>query len=158
MGILIFAELLAATVYMQAVALEDSRTCQVTRWKHLIGFLPAITLLIINPYRLRVVDYACILLFTLLFFLFAGIKVYGLADGFVLANLTLLFGGIGGLAGVGMVILIIIIASMSMLLCHAFQAVRKKQKVLINASGAFIPHLLTGYLAALSIMLHGMMQ
>jgi len=67
------------------------------------------------------------------------------ADGFVFANLSLLFGGIGGTVGIGAVILIAVIAAFSAFFCHNLKYLIKKKKIFQNAAGAFIPHILFGY-------------
>lgn len=136
---------LAVTVYLIVAAWEDYKTCEVTRWKHLIGGIPAILLLCnqIDQYSWR--ENAMILAFAFLFVLVGCVRVFGMADGYVLMILSLHFGSMGGLAGIGMVILIMIIAAFSFLICHVVECVVTHKKIR-NVAGALIPHIFVGYI------------
>ena len=87
--------IVAVTVYLIVAAVEDYKTCHVTRWKHFIGFIPAFLWFVINMKQLSMVGFAIILAFLLAFIGIGYAGIYGLADGFVFANLSLLFGGTG---------------------------------------------------------------
>ena len=71
-----------------------------------------------------------------------------MADGFVFAILTLLFGAVGGVAGVGIVIIIMIIAGFSFLLNHLVICMIKRKRLFQNVAAAFVPHILVGYIFA----------
>ena len=90
---------LAVTVYLTVAAWEDYKTCEVTRWKHLIGGIPAICLLGMKYGQYSWQEYAMILAFSLLFVLAGCLGAYGMADGYVFMILTLLFGSFQGLLG-----------------------------------------------------------
>lgn len=90
-------------------------------------------------------EYAIILAFSLLFVLISYIGVYGMADGDVLMILSLHFGSIGGLAGIGIVLLIMITAAFSFLVCHVVKCVVTHKKIR-NVAGALIPHIFVGYM------------
>ena len=138
--------IVVVTMYLIVAAIEDYKTCQVTRWKHLIGFIPAFLWFVINVKQLSMVDFAIVLAFLLTFIGIGYAGIYGLADGFVLANLSLLFGGTGGAAGIGMVILIMLVAGFSFFICHIWSRFIKKKKIFKNAAGPFIPHITVGYI------------
>ena len=146
---LFLISMVAVTVYLIVVAIEDHKTCEVTRWKHFIGFIPAFLWFVINVRQFLMVDLAIILAFLLAFICIGYVGIYGLADGFVFAILLLLFGGVGGITGIGVVILIMILACFSgmteMLLRKIVTAANFKQSRHI----AFIPHILTGYTAVM---------
>lgn len=139
---------LAVTAYLAVTAWEDYRTCEVTRWKHLWGSIPAICVIFLGIHNYSAVDYAGVLVFALLFIGIGYIGVYGVADGFVFANLTLFFGGIGGVIGIGIAIWIMIMAGVSFLINHLFTCMIKKKKLFQNIAAAFIPHIFVGYIAA----------
>ena len=141
--------IVAVTVYLIAAAIEDYKTCQVTRWKHLIGFIPAFLWFVINIRQLLIVDFAIILAFLLTFIGIGYAGIYGLADGFVLANLSLLFGGTGGAAGIGMVILIMILAFFSGMIEMLLRKMATLAAFRQNRHIAFVPHILTGYIAVM---------
>ena len=136
---------LAVTVYLIVTAWEDYKTCEVTRWKHLIGGIPAILLLCnqIDQYSWQ--ENAMILAFAFLFVLAGCVRVYGMADGYVLMILSLHFGSMGGLAGIGIVILIMITAAFSFLVCHVIKCVVTHKKIR-NVAGALLPHIFVGYM------------
>ena len=138
--------IVAVTVYLIAAAIEDYKTCQVTRWKHFIGFIPAFLWFVINIRQFLIVEFTIILAFLLTFIGIGYEGIYGLADGFVLANLSLLFGGTGGAAGIGMVILIMLVASFSFFICHVWSRFIKKESIFKNAAGPLIPHITVGYI------------
>ena len=115
----------------------------------LIGLIPAIFLSIAYIEERNWFDICMIVLFVLLC-LFIGMRgIYGMVDGFVLANLMLIFGGIGGTAGIGLVILIMILACLSgmteMLLRKIVTLVNFRQ----NRHIASVPHILNGYVSAM---------
>lgn len=71
-----------------------------------------------------------------------------MADGFVFANLTLFWGGIGGVAGVGMVILIMVIAGFSGMVEILVRRQVTMKNFRENGKIAFVPHILVGYIIA----------
>lgn len=150
--ILLITAITLFTLYMITTAVEDFKSCQVTRWKHLIGFGAALICLFLFFYKQTLMSLAFVLLFALLFIVFGLCRVYGLADGFVLANLTLLFGSMGGLSGVALVVFIVMTASISMLLNHMVYSIVKKKKRFTNRETAFVPHIFVGYLAVLVLL------
>ncbi len=137
---------------MVLAALEDYKSLEVTRWKHLIGLIPALLCLYVGSGKHPMADYVFILVFVVLFLAFGHIRIYGLADGFVLANLTLLFGSIGGVTGIGAVVVIMVLAAFSMVICHIGKAIVKKKGLLQNYAMAFVPHLCVGYVAVAIIL------
>ena len=148
-SILLLFIVVTMTIYLILTADEDSRSFEVTRNKHLIGFLPAGLSVLMYVKDRSLFDIGMIVLFVLLC-LFIGIKgIYGMADGFVFANLSLLFGGVGGTAGIGLVILIMILACFSgmteMLLRKMVSLAAFRQ----NRHIAFVPHILAGYIAVM---------
>jgi len=90
-----------------------------------------------------------IVLFALLCLVIGVMGIYGMADGFVFANLTLLFGGISGSAGVGMVILIMILACFSGLTEMLLRKMVTMAAFRQNKHIAFVPHILAGYMAVM---------
>ena len=86
-----------------------------------------------------------ILAFSFLFVLIGSLGAYGMADGYVFMILTLFWGSVGGLAGIGMVILIMIIAGFSFLIHHLVKCMVNKGKLFQNMAAALIPHILIGY-------------
>ena len=146
-SMLLIGSFVATATYLILAAVEDSQSFQVTRWKHLIGMIPALLLTLVYIGERSVLDMGMILLFVLLWVFLGRRKVYGMADGFVFVNLTVLFGSIGGVAGIGLVILILILACFSgmaeMLLRKMVTVAAFKRKKYI----AFVPHILTGYVA-----------
>ena len=146
-GILFWVCVLAVTVYLAVAAWEDYKTCEVTRWKHLIGGIPAIFLLCTRYHLYSWHENALILVYAMLFILAGRIGVYGMADGYVFMILTLFCGSIGGRAGIGAVILIMTVAGGSFLINHLAGCVAKKEKLFCNMASAFIPHILIGYVA-----------
>lgn len=152
-GIFLISSFIVITIYLILTAREDSRSYEVTRIKHLIGFIPAELVLLVYVNDRSLFDIGMIALFVLLC-LFIGVKgIYGMADGFVFANLTLAFGGVGGTAGIGLVILIMILACFSgmaeILLRKMVTLANFRQKKHI----AFIPHILTGYTAVMTALI-----
>ena len=136
---------LAVTVYLTVAAWEDYKTCEVTRWKHLIGGVPAIFLLCTKCGQYSWQEYAMILAFALLFVLAGCLGAYGMADGYVFMILTLFLGSMGGMAGIGVVILILITAGFSFLIHHLVKCMVKRRKLFQNMAAALIPHILIGY-------------
>lgn len=151
-SMLLIGSFVATATYLILVAVEDSKSFQVTRWKHLIGMIPALLLTLVYIGERSVLDMGMILLFVLLWMFFGKRKVYGMADGFVFVNLTILFGAIGGMAGIGLVILILILA------CFSGMAELFLRKMVTVASFqakkhiAFVPHILTGFLAVMAAL------
>lgn len=141
--------IVAVTVYLIVAAVEDYKTCQVTRWKHFIGLIPAFLWFVINIRQLLIVDFAIILAFLLAFIGIGYAGIYGLADGLVFANLSLLFGGTGGAAGIGMVILIMILAFFSGMIEMLLRKMVTLAAFRQNRHIAFVPHILTGYIAVM---------
>ena len=144
---LLLLSIMAVTVYLTVAAWEDYKTCEVTRWKHLIGGIPAILLLCTKYNQYSCQEYGMILAFSLLYVLAGYMGAYGMADGYVFMILTLHFGSIGGLAGIGIVILIMIMAAFSFLVCHVLKCVITHTRIR-NVSGAMIPHIFVGYMSA----------
>lgn len=143
----------AVTAYLVVTALEDHKSCTVTRWKHLIGGIPAILLYIVNFCQRSWEENAMILAFSVMYIIIGFVGVYGFADGLVLAVLTVFFGSIGGAIGSGAVLLIAIIASFSFLICHVIRNTMKGRKIFQNMAGAFVPHILVGYLGVCVVVL-----
>ena len=148
-SILLICCFVVMTIYLILTACEDSKSCQVTRFKHLIGFIPAVLSLLIYVKDQSLFDIGIIILFMLLCLLIGMKGIYGMADGFVFANLVLLFGGIGGTAGIGLVVLVMILACFSgmteMLLRKMVTLTNFKQ----NRHIAFVRHILTGYVSVM---------
>lgn len=148
-SILFVCSIITVTLYLILTAREDAGSFEVTRIKHLMGLIPALCVLLMNGRRLSLFNLGMIVLFALLCLVIGAMGIYGMADGFVFANLTLLFGGISGSAGVGMVILIMILACFSglteMLLRKMITLAAFRQ----NTHIAFVPHILAGYMAVM---------
>lgn len=144
-SILFIYSVLIITAYLILTAREDARSFEVTRIKHLIGFIPALCILLLNLKKLSMFDLGVIAMFVLLCLIIGVIGIYGMADGFVFANLTLLFGGIGGIAGVGLVVLIMILACFSGLIEILMQRMLTLVNIRKNKKIAFVPHILLGY-------------
>ena len=137
------------TLYLIWTAKEDARNLEVTRIKHLVGFIPAILMMIVNAGTYSWFDIGMIELFVLLC-LWMGMKgIYGMADGFVFANLVLLFGGIIGATGIGVVIFIMILACFSGMIEMFLRKLVTLANFRENRHIAFVPHILTGYLAVM---------
>lgn len=137
--------MVAVTMYLIVAAIEDYKTCEVTRWKHLLGFVPGFFYFVWNIGKFDWMDLIVVLGLTAIFVGAGVIGVYGLADGFVLANLTFMFGGIAGAMGAGMVVLIMVLASFSFLVYRCICG-RITLKRFVNDKGAaFIPHVAVGY-------------
>jgi hypothetical protein len=117
----------------------------VTRWKHLLGGIPAILMFFGNLSQYSWEQNAMILAFSVLYIIMGFVGVYGFADGLVLAVLTLFFGSVGGVTGSGAVLLIGIIASFSFLFDQIVKNIINKRKIFQNMTGPFIPHILMGY-------------
>ena len=144
---------LAVTVYLAVAAWEDYKTCMVSRWKHLLGTIPAIFLFFFNINRHGFEEIAIILAFSTLYIVLGFIGIYGLADGFVLANLTMFFGSIGGVVSSGVVLMIMVLAAFSFFICHVIKSIVTHKKILCKMSGALIPHLLAGYVVVMGIVI-----
>lgn len=139
---------LGVTAYLAVTAWEDYNTCEITRWKHLMGVVPAIILLCMRMNTLFGLELIIILVFIGLYVIAGYCGIYGVADGFVFAILTLLFGAVGGVAGIGIVIIIMIIAGFSFLLTHLVICMIEKKRLFQNVAAAFVPHILVGYVLA----------
>lgn len=137
---------LAVTAYLVVTAWEDFKTCEITRWKHLIGLIPTIILLCMRMNTFFRLELIIVLVFIVLYVIAGYCGIYGVADGFVFAILTLLFGAVGGVAGIGIVIIIMIIAGFSFLINHLVICMIKKKRVFQNVAAAFVPHILVGYI------------
>ena len=148
-SILLFCSLVVMTIYLIVTADEDAKSFEVTRLKHLIGFVPAELILLVYVKERSLFDIGMIALFVLLCLVMGMMRIYGMADGFVFTNMILLFGGVGGTAGIGLVILIMILACFSgmteMLLRKMVTMAGFRQ----NRHIAFVPHILTGYAAVM---------
>lgn len=148
-SILFACSILTMTLYLILTAREDARSFTVTRIKHLIGLIPALCILLMNGKQFSRFDMSVIVLFALLCLVIGVMGIYGMADGFVFANLTLLFGGISGSAGVGMVILIMILACFSGLTEMLLRKMVTMAAFRQNKHIAFVPHILAGYMAVM---------
>lgn len=137
---------LAVTVYLIVAAIEDGRDMEVTRGKHLIGLIPAVMVWLLYIGERDLFDVGIVALFIGLWMLCGWTKVYGMADGFVFSNLTLFWGGIGGAAGVGMVILIMVLAGFSGMVEILVRKLVTRNCFKENRKIAFVPHILVGYI------------
>lgn len=148
-NIIVLCSFATVTIYLILAAKEDSKSCEVTRWKHMIGFIPAALCMMVHITDRDLFDIGMFIMFVLLCLLFGAKGIYGMADGFVFANLTLLFGSMGGIAGIGLVILIMILSCFSGMI----EMLLRKQVTLAAFKGkgyiAFVPHILTGYTAVM---------
>jgi len=151
-GIIFIICVLAVTVYLIVAAIEDAKSMEVTRIKHLIGFIPAVVVWILCAEERNIGDIGIIILFIGLWILCGWIRVYGMADGFVFANLTLFWGGIGGVAGVGMVILIMVLAGFSGMIEILVRKLATMRNFKENRKIAFVPHILVGYVVVILLM------
>lgn len=137
------------TFYLIWTANEDAGSMEVTRIKHLTGFILAVLMMIVNAGTYSWFDFGIICIFVLLCLLMGMNRLYGMADGFVFANLVLLFGGISGATGIGVVILIMILASFSGMIEMLLRKMVTLADFRKNRQIAFVPHILTGYLAVM---------
>ena len=151
-GIILIICVLAVTVYLIVAAIEDAKSMEVTRGKHLIGFIPAVVVWILCARERNICDIGFIILFMVFWMICGWIRVYGMADGFVFANLTLFFGGIGGVAGIGMVILIMVLAGFSGMVEILVRKLATMKSVKENRKIAFVPHILLGYAIEIIIL------
>ena len=152
-GIIFVICVLAVTLYLIVAAIEDAKSMEVTRGKHLIGFMPAVVVWILCVGERNMCDIGIIILFIGLWMLCGWIRVYGMADGFVFANLTLFFGGIGGVSGVGMVILIMMMAGFSGMVEILVRILATIKNFKENRKIAFVPHILVGYVIVITYIL-----
>ena len=152
-SILFIGSVLIITAYLILAAREDARSFEVTRIKHLMGFIPALCILLMNGKMLSMFDLGVIAMFVLLCLIIGMIGIYGMADGFVFANLTVLFGGIGGSTGVGLVVLIMILACFSGLIEILMYRILTLVSIRKNKKIAFVPHILLGYGVVMIILL-----
>lgn len=148
-SILFVCSILTVTLYLILTAREDAGSFEVTRIKHLMGLIPAMCILLLNLKKLSMFDLGMTVLFVLLCLIIGVLGIYGMADGFVFANLTVLFGGIGGSAGVSMVILIMILACFSGLTEMLLRKMITWADLKRNSHIAFVPHILTGYVSVM---------
>lgn len=154
-GIIFIICVLAFTVYLIVAAIEDAKSMEVTRGKHLIGFIPAVVVWILCARERNIYDIGIIILFIGLWLLCGWIGVFGMADGFVFSNLTLFWGGIGGVAGVGMVILIMVLAGFSGMVEILVRKIATMKNFKENRKIAFVPHILVGYVVVITLILYG---
>lgn len=143
---------LAVTVYLTVTAWEDQKSCEVTRWKHLLGSIPAIIMYVMHIDRYDLWEYVLVLFFAVIYVAIGYMGVYGFADGILMCVLTIFFGSIGGIAGVGIVLLIMIFAAFSFLICHVAKSIINHNRIYLHMPGALIPHLFVGYIAVLCII------
>ena len=151
-GIFFIICALAVTVYLIVAAIEDAKNMEVTRGKHLIGFIPALATWLLCAEGRNIFDIGVVILLIGLWLLCGWIKVYGMADGFVFSNLTLFWGGVGGVTGVGMVILIMVLAGFSgmvEILARKLATIKSFQK---NRKIAFVPHIFVGYVVVIMVL------
>ena len=148
-SILLLFIVVTMSIYLILTAHEDSESCEVTRNKHLIGLLPAVLSILMYVKDRSLFDIGMIALFVLLCLLIGVKGIYGMADGFVFANLMLIFGGVGGTAGIGLVILIMILACFSGMTEMLLRKMVTLENFRQNRHIAFVPHILTGYVAVL---------
>jgi len=147
----------AVTVYLIVAAIEDAKSMEVTRGKHLIGLISAVVVWIMYAGERNIYDLGFITVFTGLWLLCGWIGIYGMADGFVFSNLTLSMGGIGGVAGVGMVILIMVLAGFSGMVEILVQKLVTMKNFKENRKIAFVPHIMMGYgimIIVVALLLH----
>ena len=148
-SILFICSILIVTAYLILTAREDAESFEVTRIKHLMGLIPAMCILLLNLKKLSMFDLGMTVLFVLLCLIIGVLGIYVMADGFVFANLTVLFGGIGGSTGVSMVILIMILACFSGLTEMMLRKMITWSDLKRNSHIAFVPHILTGYVSVM---------
>ena len=154
-GIILIICIMAVTVYLIVAAMEDKKSMEVTRIKHLVGFIPAAITFLLCMEERSVSDIGCIAAFVPLWILCGMIRIYGLADGFVFANLTFLFGGAAGVAGIGLVILIMVLASFSAMAESMIRGILTFSSLRQNMQLPFVPHILNGYVAvAIALLLY----
>lgn len=151
-GIMFIICVLAVTVYLIVAAIEDAKSMEVTRGKHLIGFITAVMVWILCAGERNICDIGIVILFMVLWMICGRIRVYGMADGFVFANLSLFWGGIGGVAGIGMVILIMVLAGFSGMVEVLVRKLATLRNFKENWKIAFVPHILVGYLIVLMVV------
>lgn len=125
---------------------------EVTRGKHLIGFVPAVIVWLLYAGDRNIYDLGIIIVFIGVWLLCGRIGVYGMADGLVFSNLTLFWGGIGGVAGVGMVILIMLLAGFSGMVEILVRKLATIKNFKENKKIAFVPHILMGYVAEIIVL------
>ena len=140
-------------MYLIVAAVEDAKTMEVSRGKHLIGFMSAVVVWILCAGERNIYDIGIIILFIGLWMLCGWIRVYGMADGFVFANLTLFWGGIGGVAGVGIVILIMVLAGFSGMVEILVRRQVTMKNFRENWKIAFVPHILVGDIVIIILIL-----
>ena len=151
-GIVFIICALAVTVYLIVAAIEDAKSMKVTRGKHLIGFIPAVATWILCTKGQNIYELGITILFIGLWLLCGWIRVYGMADGFVFSNLTLFWGGIGGVAGIGMVILIMVLAGVSGMAEILVRKLATMKNFRENRKIAFVPHIFVGYVVVILLM------
>ena len=151
-GIIFAVCALAVTVYLIVAAREDAKSMEVTRGKHLIGFIPAVVVWILFARERNIYDIGIVILFIGLWMLCGWIRVYGMADGFVFANLTLFWGGIEGMVGVGMVILIMVLAGFSGMGEILIRKLATMKNFRENRKIAFVLHIFVGYMTVVNIV------
>ena len=152
-GIIFTVCVLAVTVYVIVAAIEDGRSMEVTRGKHLIGFVPAAVVWLMYAGGRNIYDIGVIILFTGVWLLCGRIGIYGMADGLVFSNLTLFWGGIGGVAGVGMVILIMVLAGFSGMGEISVRKLVTMKNFRENRKIAFVPHIFVGYVVIIELFI-----
>lgn len=148
-----------STLYLIVEAIEDAKTMEATRGERLIGFIPAVMVWTLCAGKRNIGDIGIIILFIGLWMLCGWIRVYGMADGFVFANLTLFWGGIGGVAGVSMVILNMVLAGFSGMVEVLVRKLATLNNFRENRKIAFVPYIGVGYVVlitinAISIIVH----
>lgn len=143
-GIFFIICALAVTVYLIVAAIEDAKSMEVTRGKHLVGFIPAVATWILCTSGRNIYELGITILFIGIWLLCGWIGVYGMADGFIFSILTLFWGGIGGVAGVGMVILIMILAGFSGMAESLVRKLVTMRNFKENRKIAFVPHIMVG--------------
>lgn len=144
-GIIFIISTAAMTVYLCMTAVEDHRTCMVTRWKHLIGFIPAVLLETAMLQSRSKADTALTAVLTLIFLSAGMIGAYGLADGFVMANLTLYFGAVSGSFGAFLSWIVFLLAGVLFTLHKIVRAGFCVRRMTENGMGAFIPYIAAAY-------------
>lgn len=148
-GMILVSGFMIMTSYLLIAANEDARSMHVTRWKHLIG-LSAAVIFSISFIGDRTVTEICATLLIAGIMLIAGaFRIYGMADGYVLGNLTIFMGSICGMTGVGAVILIMILASFSAMTEMFLRKMLTISNMRRNLHIAFVPHIWNGYVAVM---------
>lgn len=155
-SVFFITNMICMAAYLCVAAVEDHKTCMVTRWKHLIGFVPTMVYFTVHALRrLSAVDISFIIIFMMIMLAAGLIGIFGLADGFVMANIILQLGSFFGCAGVMLSCYILVTAGVLFLvwqlvqktweIIHSGFSLSFWELLLKNGSGAFVPHIAIAY-------------